>query len=86
MILGAALLVLAGLATGALVGATPDADAVGEDWADALAGSAGIATLFALIYGVMLISGEYRHGTITWTFLATPRRAHVAELKRITGG
>jgi ABC-2 type transport system permease protein len=40
--------------------------------------SAGVAGLMTLIFGVVASAGEYRHGTIAWTFLVTPARLRVA--------
>ena len=40
-----------------------------------------LATFFALLYGLIGITGEYRHGTITPTFLATPVRHRVLTAK-----
>lgn len=45
--------------------------------------SATIAVFFALLYGVVGIAGEYRHGTITPTFLATPIRERVLGAKLV---
>jgi hypothetical protein len=39
--------------------------------------------LFALILGVLLITWEYRHGTITQTFLVTPVRDKVLVVKAL---
>lgn len=42
-----------------------------------LPGAAGFAVLFAILFGILVMTGEYRHGTATPTFLATPRRERV---------
>jgi len=46
-------------------------------------GSAGLATLFALLIGILAITNEFRHGTIRPTLLFTPTRELVVGAKGI---
>lgn len=45
---------------------------------------AGISTIFTLILGILVVTWDYRHGTITQTFLAAPRRERVLAAKLVT--
>lgn len=46
-----------------------------------LLNSAGTGTLVFLVIGILAVSAEVRHGTIGWTFLATPSRWRVMAAK-----
>jgi ABC-2 type transport system permease protein len=47
-------------------------------------GSVGFAPLFALLFGLLSSTSEYRHGTISPTLLATPSRVRVVLAKAIS--
>jgi ABC-type transport system involved in multi-copper enzyme maturation permease subunit len=44
------------------------------------------ALLLAMVFGVIVASGEFRHGTATPTFLVTPRRGQVLLAKMVAAG
>jgi len=44
-----------------------------------------LAGVFSALAGIMLVTSEYRHGTIRPTFLFTPRRSRVVEAKLAAG-
>jgi ABC-2 type transport system permease protein len=46
---------------------------------------AAIASIFSALAGVLLVTSEYRYGTIRPTFLVTPRRANVLTAKLTAG-
>lgn len=49
-----------------------------------LFGTGGFASIFALLAGVLVVTSEYRFGTIRPTFLVTPRRSRVVAAKIVS--
>ena len=81
LLLGAVpLLVIAGIS--GLVISNPGALADPGTQSKALA-HVGIAALFTLAFGILAVAGEYRHKTITDSYLTTPGRARVVGAKLI---
>lgn len=75
------LLALVALATATMVGGTPAAERVDPEFQHDIVAGAGIVGLIVLILGIVVVTGEFRHGTITPTLLVTPRRPLVVAAK-----
>ena len=76
--------IFAAAATGALPGNAP---ALPEDGLAAVLYSTGtsVAYVFPLLVGTLMVTAEFRHKTLTPTFLATPRRGRVLVAKLAVG-
>ncbi len=60
-----------------------DADRGTSDFQASLVDIVGVSVLFAIILGITVVTNEFRHGTVTPTFLAEPRRERVIAAKAI---
>jgi ABC-2 type transport system permease protein len=74
---------LTGIAAAGTVGSAPDADLGTTQLSRDVVSSALFSALIAFVIGIICVTTEWRHGTITRTFLVTPRRARVLLAKEI---
>ncbi len=77
-----AVLALSALTVVALIGSGSVDD---DERAFSLADAAEASGILATVLGILLVTNEYRHGTITQTFLATPVRERVIAAKLVAG-
>jgi hypothetical protein len=74
---------LTGLASAGTVGAAEEIDLGTTQLSRDIVSSALFAALVVFIIGIIAVTSEWRHGTITRTFLVTPRRGRVLLAKEI---
>jgi ABC-type transport system involved in multi-copper enzyme maturation permease subunit len=78
-----AILLITGLATAGEVGSSSDEERSAAGFLAGLVDVVSATTLVAVILGITLVTSEFRHGTTTPTFLATPHRELVLTAKTI---
>lgn len=78
--------VIAGLATAGNIGGSPEQDRLDPAFQFRLVLDASFpAVVLSLLLGIVLVTNEFRHGTIARTLLATPRRGRLLAMKLLTG-
>ena len=80
-----ALLTVALLVSGLSAATVAASDALEDDRALELAEVVSFPTVLAMVVGILLMTNEYRHGTIASTFLVTPSRTSVLRAKLLAG-
>jgi ABC-type transport system involved in multi-copper enzyme maturation permease subunit len=76
----------AGLLAAANIGGSTDEDRRDPERQSIVALDAAFpASIIALLLGIILVTNEFRHGTIARTLLATPRRERFVVLKLLAG-
>lgn len=75
------LVLLTGIGVAGQIGSASDLELAEDDYVHNLVETASFSGLIALLLGITSVTWEWRHGTITPTFLATPRRERVVAAK-----
>jgi ABC-2 type transport system permease protein len=81
LILGSALLIVVAGISGLVVSGN---DLNNPAMQSGAAAHLALVSLFSLVFGILAVSGEYRHRTITDTFLSSPRRSRVVLAKLVS--
>ena len=83
---GLVTLLFAGLITAANIGGSSEADRLDPELQARIPLDAAFpASILALLMGIILVTNEFRHGTIARTLLATPRRGRFVIVKLLAG-
>ena len=77
------IVLLTGISTAGEVGSAENDDRSTLSFQFGLVDIVGLAVLFAIIVGITIVTTEFRHGTVTPTFLAEPHRERVIFAKAI---
>lgn len=78
-----ALAVISGIGAAAQLGTTKHLDLAGAEFSRELLMSSLAAGLIAFLVGITAVTAEWRYGTVTRTFLVTPRRERVLVAKGV---
>ncbi|MEV0905481.1 hypothetical protein [Streptomyces hokutonensis] len=78
LLLAASPLLVAAGTSGLVISGNKPLDPIAQSQALA---HVGLASLFTLVFGILAVAGEYRHQTITDTYLSTPARGPVIGAK-----
>jgi len=81
----ATIALLTGLGAATHIGSTEDEARHELGFQLGLVDIVGVAVVVAMILGITIVTNEFRHGTITPTFLVEPRRERVLGAKSIAG-
>ncbi len=77
------IVLLTAIGTAGEIGSSENANRSTLSFQLGLIDTVGVAVLFAIIVGITIVTTEFRHGTVTPTFLAEPHRERVLAAKAI---